>query len=42
MEHNDQGATVLAGMKSMKIRRFLSYDASSEKITESLLKDGEF
>lgn len=42
MEHNKQGMVVLAGMHSMKIKRFLPYDAASERVTKRLLRQGEF
>ncbi len=42
MSNRVKGKQVLAKMYSMKIQRFVAYDAGIEIITERLLKQGEF
>lgn len=42
MSDTVKGRQALAKMHSMKIQRFIAYDARIEKITEKLLKQGEF
>lgn len=42
MYDDAEGRKVLAAMNEMKIKKFVTYDEKSEKLTEHLLKSGEF
>jgi len=42
MPETEKGKKILAKMYSMKIQQFINYDADIEKMTEKLLKQGDF
>ena len=42
MKEYEEGKVILENMRSIKIREFVKYDASIEKITERMLSSGQF